>query len=140
MKTKKHFSPNLGLLFISGSILLSASAQLLLKLGMLELHKLYDISPFFPALIWVSIGLACYALSMLFWMAALSKYELSFAYPMLSISYILVYICAALMPQLHESVSFWKTIGILFIVVGVILVTKTKKIGYMSEIKQFSQE
>lgn len=128
MKPQTFPTFNRNMLFIGISILLSACAQLLMKFGVLELHGSENIlSIYWLAATWVSIGIACYGLSMLFWMAALTKYELSFAYPMLSLSYVLVYIAAALIPQLDESVSLWKTIGIAFIVIGVVLVTKTKK-------------
>ena len=63
---------------------------------------------------------------MLLWMMALANYELSFAYPMLSTSYILVYLGAVLLPQRNETVSAAKTIGIILIVTGVIFVTRSK--------------
>ncbi len=62
----------------------------------------------------------------LFWLAALAKYELSMAYPLLSLSYVLVYIGAASWPRLHETVSALKTIGIILILAGVFLVTRTQ--------------
>ncbi len=122
-----------GMFFIFASVVLSAAAQLFLKTGMLEVathdlvRQLFSITAqwmvFLPAVLWLGLGLLCYALSMLFWMAALAKYELSFAYPMLSLSYVLVYVVAVVWPRLGESVSLTKTFGILFIVVGVMLVT-----------------
>ena len=126
-------------LFIGCSIVLSAGAQLLMKAGMLELvgvdmARVLESVPMatahlLPTAVWVLIGLGCYAISMLTWLAALTKYELSLAYPLLSISYVLVYIGAILWPRLHESVSVSKTIGILFILVGVFLVTRTQSNG-----------
>ena len=74
----------------------------------------------------IILGLAAYGISMLLWMMALAKYELSFAYPILSTSYILVYLGAVLLPQLNETVSTAKTIGIILIVIGVIFVTRSK--------------
>ena len=78
------------------------------------------------AILLIILGLAAYGISMLLWMMALANYELSFAYPMLSISYILVYLGAVLLPQLNETVSVAKTIGIILIVIGVIFVTRSK--------------
>ncbi len=130
-----------GLYFIFASVVLSAAAQLFLKTGMLEVathdlvRQLSSVTRqwliFLPAVLWLGLGLLCYAMSMLFWMAALAKYELSLAYPMLSLSYVLVYVVAVNWPRLGESVSLTKTFGILLIVVGVILVTYSarKKTG-----------
>jgi undecaprenyl phosphate-alpha-L-ara4N flippase subunit ArnF len=124
-----------GVLLVGCSIVLSAAAQLLMKAGMLELGNLdmtqtLNISPaiiasLLPVLTWVLAGLVLYAISMLTWMGALTRYELSLVYPLLGISYVLVYIGAVIWPHLHETVSVSKTVGIVFIVAGVFLVTKT---------------
>lgn len=118
-----------GILFITGSIVLSALAQLLMKIGTLGIHGLIstEIVSVYSSLIWISVGLVCYAVSMFLWMAALARYQLSFAYPLLSLSYVLVYIGAAVCPRLNESFTLWKSIAILFIVIGVVLVTWDKK-------------
>jgi undecaprenyl phosphate-alpha-L-ara4N flippase subunit ArnF len=114
------------------SIVLSASAQLFMKLSMmqLQLHGVTDINPSSLMLIienqtvvsWLTAGLVCYALSMLSWMFALTKYELSFAYPFLGITYILVYLAAVSWPQIGEQLSWHRTVGILLILIGVVFV------------------
>jgi len=127
-----------GVIFVICSVVLSACAQLFMKSGMLELadsgglqimqlnvERLHDPG-FQGAFLWVATGLMCYAVSMLFWMAALARYELSLAYPMLSVSYILVYLGAVWWPGFHESVTTLRTAGIVMIVVGVILVTQSR--------------
>jgi len=126
-----------GILLIGCSIVLSAGAQLLMKAGMLELGNLdivrtLEISPevivrLLPVLTWVLTGLVLYATSMLTWMGALAKYDLSLAYPLLGLSYVLVYIGAVIWPHLHETVSVSKSIGILLILTGVFLVTGSKR-------------
>jgi len=117
-----------GLVFILASILLVSAAQLMIKLGMNALPLNLNISMAFPwtSITWIMLGIVGYGVSMLMWMMALSIYQLSFAYPLLSTSYIIVYLGAVLLPQLNESVSIIKTIGILFIVAGVVFVTKSK--------------
>jgi undecaprenyl phosphate-alpha-L-ara4N flippase subunit ArnF len=127
-----------GVFFAVSTVVLSACAQLLMKYGMLDLANagglhiqqigidtLYQPA-FQGVLLWVFAGLSCYAVSMLCWMAALAKYELSLAYPILSLSYALVYIGAASWPGFHESISNLRSSGILLIVIGVILVTRSK--------------
>ena len=115
------------ILFVCASFVLSACAQLFMKAGMLDLHGLvsFEFSALLPSLLWVAGGLCSYAFSMLFWMAALARYELSLAYPMLSLSYVLVYIGAVQWARLGEHVSLLKTVGILLIVLGVLLVTRS---------------
>ncbi|WP_455220393.1 4-amino-4-deoxy-L-arabinose-phosphoundecaprenol flippase subunit ArnF [Kaarinaea lacus] len=127
-----------GVIFVICSVVLSAFAQLFMKSGMLELassgglqimqlnaERFFDPG-FQAALFWVCAGLICYAVSMLFWMAALARYELSLAYPILSISYVLVYLGAIWWPGFNESVTLLRTAGIILIVIGVILVTRSK--------------
>lgn len=117
---------------MGASILLSTMAQLSMKAGMLlfatetagNWHAIVtqlDI----PALLWVFAGLACYGFSMLFWMSAIARLELSLAYPMLSLSWVLVYLVAVNWPMLHEHASWIRTLGILFVVLGVILIARS---------------
>jgi undecaprenyl phosphate-alpha-L-ara4N flippase subunit ArnF len=119
-------------LLLSLSVLLSACAQLFMKVSMiqLQLHDEVDfISSFFylifdnyAVLIWLIAGLACYALSMLSWMFALTKYELSFAYPFLGITYVLVYLGAVYWDQIGEQLTWLRTAGIVLILTGVVFV------------------
>ena len=125
-----------GMMFVGISILLSTFAQLFMKAGMLALHdenlilslpQIADnIGMFLPSLTWVFGGLICYSVSLLCWMRALAQYELSLAYPLLSMSYALVYIGAATWPRLNETISTTRTIGIILIFVGVLIVARTE--------------
>ncbi|MFV9614436.1 MAG: 4-amino-4-deoxy-L-arabinose-phospho-UDP flippase [Gammaproteobacteria bacterium] len=124
-------------LLLSLSIILSACAQLFMKISMLQLHQhdepgfgsslLFIIFENNAVLIWLIAGLACYALSMLSWMFALTKYELSFAYPFLGITYVLVYLGAVYWQQIGEQLSWQRTAGIVLILVGVVFVNYKKK-------------
>jgi len=123
------------MLLLISSIVLSACGQIFMKLGMLELHEiaspigdsqLSGILSIIPALTWIGIGIGSYGISLLAWLGVLARYELSFAYPMLSISYVLVYLVAITWPRLGETTSPLKTAGILLIIAGVILITYTR--------------
>ncbi len=116
------------------SIVLSAAAQLLMKAGLLDI-KLLNISfgsDFVPALEivlqnkmvlqWLLGGFICYGLSMLAWLLALTRYQISYAYPMLGLSYILVYLGAIYWDKISEVLSYERSLGILLILVGVALV------------------
>lgn len=122
-------------IFLLGmSIVLSACAQLFMKVSMIQLHDTgaSGTSLFFliiensTVLIWLLAGLACYALSMLCWLFALMKYELSFAYPFLGITYVLVYLGAVYWPQIGEHLSWQRTAGIVLILIGVVFVNYNK--------------
>ncbi len=115
-----------GIWLVALSIVLGSAAQILLKLGVNGLPAPLTLEAVpVSSLLWIASGLFCYALALLLWMLALSRYPLSFAYPLLSITYILVYLGAVLLPGLQETVSLQKTLGILLIVGGVILVTRS---------------
>lgn len=124
-----------GMMFVGISILLSTFAQLFMKVGMLALHDenlilslpqiVDDFGMILPSLTWVFGGLICYSVSLLCWMRALAQYELSLAYPLLSMSYALVYIGAVVWPRLNETISMTKTIGIMLIFLGVLIVART---------------
>jgi len=120
------------------SIVLGALGQLFMRVGMSTLHEVIAIQPLvslvqsmspalWPVIMWTFAGLTAYATSLLCWMVTLKRFDLSFAYPMLSISYLLVYLGAVFWPALHESVSLGKTIGILTIITGVIFITHSHR-------------
>ena len=105
--------------FILAGVLLNAGAQLLLKAGTnarplgLELA----IEPHILG------GLACYVVSVVLWVVALSKVPVSIAYPMLSIGYIVNAIAAHYL--FGETLSTMRMAGIGIIIVGVFLVARS---------------
>jgi undecaprenyl phosphate-alpha-L-ara4N flippase subunit ArnF len=60
---------------------------------------------------------------MILWIGVLSRLPLSAAYPLLSISYVLVYLVATSFPAWGELASGRRTAGILLIMLGVGLVS-----------------
>jgi len=128
----------LGSVFLIASIVLGALGQLFMRVGMNELHSLLDTDTFqillqsaspklIPVLLWTAAGITAYVSSLGCWMITLKKYELSFAYPMLSVSYLLVYAGAVYWPALNESMSTGKTAGILTIITGIVFVTHSTR-------------
>ncbi|AML58834.1 4-amino-4-deoxy-L-arabinose-phosphoundecaprenol flippase subunit ArnF [Serratia rubidaea] len=113
------------------SVLLVSVAQLLMKWGMMQLPPL-SLSMTLPTaesltpLLAVAAGVAGYGLSMLCWLMALRTLALSRAYPLLSISYALVYLAAVALPCFNESASLPKSLGTLLILLGVWLITRRK--------------
>ena len=60
----------------------------------------------------------CFFLAFFCWMAAMTKFDLSYAYPFMSLSFVLVLILSALF--FHETVTLAKVLGIIFIMAGII--------------------
>jgi len=68
------------------------------------------------------IGSFCDTLGTLLWFVALSKLELSFAFSLTALNYVLTPILASIF--FGEKIVIIKWIGIAFIVVGIIIVTR----------------
>jgi drug/metabolite transporter (DMT)-like permease len=116
--------------FILFTVMTNAAAQLLLKYGMITLgplsfssesliQKIFQIV-FNP---WVFAGLAMFVISMASHLYVLSKVDLSFAYPFLSLAYVAVALCAWLL--FKEELGTLKIAGIAFICVGTILIAQS---------------
>jgi len=119
-------------LCMAGSILLSSVAQLSMKVSMLLVSQqtvqnetLLSQLMHSNILLWLFAGLACYAISMLFWLFAIARLDLSLAYPMLSLSYVIVYLVAVSWPLLNEELSWTRSLGILIVTIGVVLISRT---------------
>lgn len=105
--------------FILVGVLLNASAQLLLKAGTnaMPLGLRLALEPHILA------GLACYVVSVVVWVIALSRVPVSIAYPMLSIGYVVNAIAAWYL--LGEAVTPMRLVGIGIIVLGVFIVARS---------------
>lgn len=71
------------------------------------------------------IGILVFALNFFVWMVILYKVDLSIAMPVGSFSYIFIPVSAILF--LHEKVSMVRWIGVVFIILGIHFVSKSKK-------------
>lgn len=115
---------------VLAGVLLNAAAQLLLKAGTnrigefaFSLDNVVPVGLKVAASPFVLGGLACYAVSVVVWIMALSRVPVSVAYPMLSIGYIVNAFAAWAL--FGESLAAQKLAGIGFIVVGVWLVARS---------------
>ena len=68
------------------------------------------------------IGLLLYAISAIFWIAGLSRVELSRAYPLLGVGYALVFILSIYL--FRESLTLYKLLGIVLIIGGAYFITR----------------
>ncbi len=116
-------------LVITG-VLLNAAAQLLLKAGTNAVgHFEFHLENLVPIAVKLGFephilgGMACYAVSLIVWIMALSRVPVSIAYPMLSIGYVINAFVA--WHWFGEALSAQKLAGIGFVVVGVYLVARS---------------
>jgi drug/metabolite transporter (DMT)-like permease len=70
----------------------------------------------------VITALAGAFLASLCWMAAMTQFELSFAYPFMSLAFVLVLILSTVI--FHEQVTWTKVAGTLIIISGLVVLTR----------------
>ena len=72
---------------------------------------------------WVASGLVAALIAALAWMAAMTKLELSFAYPFMSLSFVFVLVLSALL--LRESLTPYKVIGMALVIIGLFISSRS---------------
>jgi multidrug transporter EmrE-like cation transporter len=121
---------NIAIVYILISVLGGAIGQILLKTGMsqmgaltLSLNQLFNILWRMATNPFVVIGLGVYVMGTVFWLAALSRVDLSYAYPFASLSYIVMLIASILI--FKENVTLLRLIGTLVVGLGVFLISRS---------------
>jgi multidrug transporter EmrE-like cation transporter len=116
--------------FILLGVLLNACAQLLLKAGTNAVGRFdFTLDNIVPVGMKIALephiasGVACYVVSLAAWLIGLSRVEVSVAYPMLSIGYVVNALAAWYL--FGESLTAQKLVGIGFIIAGVFLVSRS---------------
>ena len=124
--------------FILFTVMTNAAAQLMLKQGMMSLGTLSfeGVNPLVKLLqivfsTWVFLGLCMFVISMASHLYVLSKVELSFAYPFLSLAYVAVAVFAYFI--FREDLNAYRIAGIACICVGTVLIAQSGR-GHDSEI------
>jgi drug/metabolite transporter (DMT)-like permease len=117
--------------FIISGVLLNAFAQLLLKAGTNSLGGAIHLTPQNALETFIKVattlpilgGLACYGISLVVWIIGLSRTDVTIAYPMLSLGYVVAAIGAWLF--LGEVIPPGRILAIGLIMVGVVLLART---------------
>ena len=117
------------LLLLSG-VLLNAGAQLMLKAGMSQIghfeFSLINVIPIGLRVIEnppIIMGLLMYVVSVGVWLLVLSRVQVSFAYPMLSLGYVVNALAAYYL--FGEPLTSLRMLGIFIIIGGVYLVASS---------------
>lgn len=116
----------LALLIIASS--LTVVGEVLLKLGMNAVSARVGAFSLSPEVLWATFtdwrviaGFALVFGGALFWLGVISRVNLSFAYPLLALNYVLILIPSRLF--LGELITPTKLVGAIIVVIGVIVIT-----------------
>lgn len=120
----------MGIFYVLATLLLTVYGQLMLKWRITTLgwnmpdSNFEKVKAFFLLIIdpFIFSGFLAAFLASLFWMAAVSKFEITRIYPFMSIAPVLVFILS--IPLFNEPFSWSKVVGLIFILTGSIITFK----------------
>jgi drug/metabolite transporter (DMT)-like permease len=112
------------------TVLLTVVGQLLVKRGILQVGSSPEQLSLLPRFLWrvmtnpsIVIGLGCAVGAAASWTVAIARADLSFAYPFLGLSTVLVLALSGVI--FDEFVSLQRWIGVVVVCLGLILVSRT---------------
>ena len=117
-------------LYIFGTILLTVTSQLIMKWRMSLKGAMPEgyfdkiiflLQALFDPFVFISIVLTF--LGGLSWMAAMTKFDISYAYPFISLSFILILVLSPVF--FTETITTQKVLGLIFIIVGIIISSRS---------------
>lgn len=118
------------LLIIITSILMSSTAHVVLKKGMTSLeqsygsqsHSFIDTAWITATNVWILGGMTLHVGALVVWLWALSRVDITFAYPFLALGYVLVSLMAWF--WLGETLTQTRIAGMVIIIVGIIVLSR----------------
>ncbi len=132
MENKKKLTLKILVLLISTDFLETAAQFFFKKTALFQsdfgIKSLSDVFIFAKTAFfnpWLWLGFASVLLIFIIWSTVLSKIDLSVAVPVASFSYIFVPLASLI--WLHEKIPLIRWIGIILILIGVILVSKSSE-------------
>ena len=129
-KGSKDLSLTKSILLILLSITIAVGGQVLLKIGLnkigeMSINSASALGNFFISVIkspLVVTGLFCYVISAAIWLVVLSAVDLSFAYPFIGLTYVLILIVSKFV--LKEDVNPIRWAGAAIITIGVVVISR----------------
>jgi multidrug transporter EmrE-like cation transporter len=115
----------MGYLFLALALVLNATANVLLKVGAARLGGL-DAPNLVGRLVTnyhLLAGLSLFALNAVFYLLALSRLNLSVAYPIMMAGGMVIIVAASVL-LLHEALTTRQGVGLFLLVVGIVLVAE----------------
>ncbi len=120
----------MGYFYIFATIFFTVYGQIVLKWRINDVGSLPDgltdkIIFLFKLLFdpWIFSGFFSAFIASFFWMATMTKFDISFAYPFMSGAFVLVFILSVILFQ--ESITWQKLIGLLFIIIGIFITSRS---------------
>jgi multidrug transporter EmrE-like cation transporter len=127
VSTHKGAGMKTAIFYILIAVLCSALGQVLLKKGMNSIGSITLNLNQLPSILWqmatnmnVFIGLIIYLGGTIFWLAALSRVDLSYAYPFAGLSYVIMLLASRVL--FDEKISLSRLMGTVVIGCGVLLI------------------
>ena len=121
---------NIAIVYILVAVVGSAAGQLLLKKGMSTMGPITISASQIFNILWriatnpyVVIGLFIYVCGTLFWLSALSRVDLSYAYPFASLGYVVMLVAS--WQLFNENISPLRLAGTLTVCLGVFLISRS---------------
>ncbi|OAN47505.1 hypothetical protein A6A03_10460 [Chloroflexus islandicus] len=107
---------------------LTVTGEVLLKIGINHVTTHVGAFSLEPRVLWatftdwrVILGFALVFGGAIFWLGVISRVDLSFAYPLLALNYVIILIPSRIL--LNEPITMIRLVGALIIVIGVIVIT-----------------
>jgi drug/metabolite transporter (DMT)-like permease len=117
------------LLFILLTLAFTVVGQLLVKRGIIEVGSNPSQLDLLPRFIWQALtnwkviaGLAAAVIAALSWMVAVSRSDLSFAYPFMGLAIVLVLALSGVL--FREQIPFTRWIGVLVVCLGIFIASR----------------
>ncbi|MDF2634275.1 MAG: protein of unknown function transrane [Pelosinus sp.] len=111
------------LLLLLISVAIGAVGQIAFKFGAMQMVENPGVTLLEKIKFPIVLGLFLYGISTILWIMALKRVELSYAYPMVSLGYIFVFIASYFI--FHEPLNWLRVGGMIFILAGITLVAKS---------------
>lgn len=120
----------MGYFYILGTIFFTVYGQIVLKWrinGVGSLPENFNEKLFFLFKLlfdpWIFSGFLAAFIASFFWMATMTKFDISYAYPFMSSAFVLVFLFSVFLFQ--EPVTWQKVFGLSLIVAGIIVTSKS---------------
>lgn len=120
----------MGYFYIFGTIFFTVYGQIVLKWRMNGVGSLPESTTekivfllkvlFDP---WILSGFLAAFVASFFWMAAMTKFDISYAYPFMSSAFVLVFLLSVIL--FHEPITWQKVAGLILIVAGIIVTSRS---------------
>ena len=120
----------MGYFYIFGTIFFTVYGQIVLKwriAGVGELPELTTAKVIFLTKLlfdpWIFSGFVSAFIASFFWMAAMTKFDISYAYPFMSSAFVLVFLISVIL--FNEPATWQKIIGLFLIVAGILVTSRS---------------